>query len=83
MRPAVLAVALLAALAPSAAAAEEKARPAGERVLRFEALDIEGEVGKPRLLYFLNRVKAELGTGRAPRRSFLPELRAGEADRGR
>ena len=52
-------------------------------MLRFEALDIEGEVGKPRLLYFLNRVKAELGTGRAPRRSFLPELRAGEADRGR
>ena len=83
MRPAVLAVARLAPRPPAAPPPAAEARPAGERVLRFEALDIEGEVGKPRLLYFLNRVKAELGTGRAPRRSFLPELRAGEADRGR
>jgi hypothetical protein len=66
--------------APASAAEPVPAPPASvkERLYKFDALDIEGNVDKPRLLYFLNRVKAELGGTRAKKRSFIPELKASE-----
>jgi hypothetical protein len=44
------------------------------RVYTFGALDVEGKLKTPQLLYFLNRVKLELDTTSPPKRSFIPEL---------
>lgn len=40
----------------------------------FTGLDIAGRLHTPQLLYFLDRVKEELGRASLERRSFLPEL---------
>lgn len=73
-------VAVVASVAPEARAADKgsKAQPAAKppkaRVHTFGAMDVEGKLRTPQLLYFLNRVKLELDTTAQQKRSFLPEL---------
>ena len=57
---------------------------AGGKTLRtktytFGAMDVEGKLKTPQLLYFLNRVKLELDMSAPDKRSFMKEL-AGSAD---
>jgi hypothetical protein len=70
---------------PSAAAPEAAAVPeAGEvttttktaktKVYTFGAMDVEGKLKTPQLLYFLNRVKLELEMSAPDHRSFMKEL---------
>jgi len=40
----------------------------------FGAMDVEGKLKTPQLLYFLNRVKLELDMSAPDKRSFLKEL---------
>ena len=44
------------------------------RVYTFGAMDVEGKLKTPQLLYFLNRVKLELEMSAPDRRSFMKEL---------
>jgi hypothetical protein len=67
-----------------AGAADE--RPAGEakgsaaggkvktKTYTFGAMDVEGKLKTPQLLYFLNRVKLELDMSAPDKRSFMKEL---------
>jgi hypothetical protein len=74
--------ALLLAAAPSALAQQKKApapaeakRPAVKvKTYEFGALDLQGRLRTPQLLYFLNRMKSEFDTTVPDKRSFLPEL---------
>lgn len=49
-------------------------KPVKDRVYTFGALDVEGKLKTPQLLYFLNRVKLELDTSAVDKRSFMKEL---------
>jgi hypothetical protein len=69
--------------APSSEAAtaggEPAATPAGTRtaktkVYTFGAMDVEGKLKTPQLLYFLNRVRLELDMSAPDQRSFMKEL---------
>ncbi|HEX4405836.1 MAG TPA: hypothetical protein VH560_13455, partial [Polyangia bacterium] len=40
----------------------------------FGAMDVEGKLKTPQLLYFLNRVKLELDMSAPDKRSFMKEL---------
>jgi hypothetical protein len=66
-------------------AAADDARPAGEppksggkniktKTYTFGAMDVEGKLKTPQLLYFLNRVKLELDMSAPDKRSFMKEL---------
>ena len=59
--------------APAARTTGQK-KPAKAKVYTFGALDVEGKLRTPQLLYFLNRVKLELDTSAPGRRSFMKEL---------
>ena len=52
--------------------------PSGTRVkskaYSFGAMDVEGKLKTPQLLYFLNRVKLELDMSAPDKRSFMKEL---------
>jgi hypothetical protein len=50
------------------------------KVYNFNALDIDGKLRGPQLLYFLNRIKTELDASSLERRSFLPELERTASD---
>lgn len=50
------------------------AKPSKTRVYTFGAMDVEGKLKTPQLLYFLNRVKLELEMSAPDRRSFMKEL---------
>jgi hypothetical protein len=62
----------------------EDAKPAGEaktggktlktKTYTFGAMDVEGKLKTPQLLYFLNRVKLELDMSAPDKRSFMKEL---------
>ena len=63
----------------------DDARPAGEaktvggktvktKTYTFGAMDVEGKLKTPQLLYFLNRVKLELDMSAPDKRSFMKEL---------
>jgi len=74
--------------APPARAAEASAEPdeaaatpgpsttktAKTRVYTFGAMDVEGKLKTPQLLYFLNRIKLELEMSAPDHRSFMKEL---------
>ena len=49
-------------------------KPAKTKVYTFGAMDVEGKLKTPQLLYFLNRVKLELEMSAPDRRSFMKEL---------
>ena len=66
-------------------AAADDAKPAGEpgkaggknlktKTYTFGAMDVEGKLKTPQLLYFLNRVKLELDMSAPDKRSFMKEL---------
>ncbi len=67
-----------------AAERNDDARVDGKKakVLTFGALDVEGKMRTPQLLFFLNRVKAELDSTTALRRSFMNELHATAKEKG-
>jgi hypothetical protein len=49
-------------------------KPAKTKVYSFGAMDVEGKLKTPQLLYFLNRVKLELDMSAPAERSFMKEL---------
>lgn len=52
------------------------------KVLSFGAMDVEGKMRTPQLLFFLGRVKAELDSSSHLRRSFIKELKATSKEKG-
>jgi hypothetical protein len=46
----------------------------GVQVFQFGAVDIEGRLKSPSLIYFMRRVRAEFAAGELGHRSFLREL---------
>jgi hypothetical protein len=62
----------------------DDAKPAGDakaggknvktKTYTFGAMDVEGKLKTPQLLYFLNRVKLELDMSAPDKRSFMKEL---------
>jgi hypothetical protein len=76
------------------ASAGEVGSPAGEvavpapggktmktKVYNFGAMDVEGKLKTPQLLYFLNRVKLELDMSAPDQRSFMKELEKSADDK--
>ena len=51
-----------------------KTKTAKTKVYSFGAMDVEGKLKTPQLLYFLNRVKLELEMSAPDHRSFMKEL---------
>lgn len=60
--------------APSVTAVEESAEDKGVKTYKFSAVDVEGRLKSPQIVYFLRRVRAEFEAGALGHRSFLPEL---------
>ena len=62
-----------------AAKPESKPEPAKAEIksktYTFGALDIEGRLKTPQLLYFLSRMKSEFDSASPQHRSFMPELK--------
>ena len=61
-------------VAPDSAAGPNTTKPAKTKVYSFGAMDVEGKLKTPQLLYFLNRVKLELDMSAPDHRSFMKEL---------
>jgi hypothetical protein len=71
--------------------AADEAKPAGEakpggktmktKTYTFGAMDVEGKLKTPQLLYFLNRVKLELDMSAPDKRSFMKELNQSADDK--
>jgi hypothetical protein len=73
----------------------DEAKPAGEaksesksggktlktKTYTFGAMDVEGKLKTPQLLYFLNRVKLELDMSAPDKRSFMKELNQSADDK--
>jgi len=62
------------------------APPAGgkkvtSKTYTFGAMDVEGKLKTPQLLYFLNRVKLELDMSAPDKRSFMKELQQSADDK--
>ncbi len=55
--------------------AEAKSAAPKVKSYDFSALDIEGRLKTPQLLYFLKRMEAEFAATTPDKRSFLPELK--------
>jgi hypothetical protein len=49
--------------------------PEGVKTYEFSAIEVEGRLTSPQILYFLRRVRAEFDAGGLGHRSFLGELR--------
>jgi len=62
-----------AAAEPGAGAASPT-KTAKTKVYTFGAMDVEGKLKTPQLLYFLNRIKLELEMSAPDHRSFMKEL---------
>jgi hypothetical protein len=52
----------------------ETTEATGEKSYQFGAVEVEGRLKAPQILYFLRRVRAELRSGQLGHRSFMPEL---------
>ena len=67
------------------AAATTATTPSGGKVksktYTFGAMDVEGKLKTPQLLYFLNRVKMELDMSAPDKRSFMKELQQSADDK--
>lgn len=59
---------------PAANSTTGTTRPAKTKVYTFGAMDVEGKLKTPQLLYFLNRIKLELEMSAPDHRSFMKEL---------
>jgi hypothetical protein len=53
---------------------KETTEATGEKSYQFGAVEVEGRLKAPQILYFLRRVRAELKSGQLGHRSFMPEL---------
>lgn len=51
------------------------------KTYNFGAMDVEGKLKTPQLLYFLNRVKLELDMSAPDKRSFMKELERSADDK--
>ena len=60
--------------AEPAASAASPTKTAKTKVYTFGAMDVEGKLKTPQLLYFLNRIKLELEMSAPDHRSFMKEL---------
>jgi flagellar motor protein MotB len=56
-------------------AVKEEEGPEGVKTYEFSAIEVEGRLRSPQILYFLRRVRAEFDAGALGHRSFLGELR--------
>lgn len=55
-------------------AVEESSKDKGVKTYQFSAVEVEGRLKSPEIVYFLRRVRAEFEAGDLGHRSFLPEL---------
>lgn len=53
---------------------EESAKDKGVKTYNFSAVEVEGRLKSPQIVYFLRRVRAEFEAGDLGHRSFMPEL---------
>jgi hypothetical protein len=53
---------------------EESAKEKGVKTYQFSAIEVEGRLKSPQIIYFLRRVRAEFDAGALGHRSFMPEL---------
>jgi hypothetical protein len=60
--------------APKVEAVEESAQEKGVKTYKFSAVEVEGRLKSPQIIYFLRRVRAEFEAGDLGHRSFMPEL---------
>ncbi|HET9955782.1 MAG TPA: hypothetical protein VFQ61_14810 [Polyangiaceae bacterium] len=58
----------------SSATVKEAEGPEGVKTYQFGAIEVEGRLKSPQLIYFLRRVRAEFRAGALGHRSFLGEL---------
>jgi hypothetical protein len=55
-------------------AVEESAKDKAVKTYKFSAVEVEGRLKSPQIVYFLRRVRAEFEAGMLGHRSFMPEL---------
>jgi len=55
-------------------AVEESDKDKGVKTYKFSAVEVEGRLKSPQIVYFLRRVRAEFDAGDLGHRSFMPEL---------
>ena len=55
-------------------AVEESGKDRGVKTYKFSAVEVEGRLKSPQIVYFLRRVRAEFDAGDLGHRSFMPEL---------
>lgn len=53
---------------------EESKKEEGVKTYTFSAIEVEGRLKSPQIIYFLRRVRAEFEAGLLGHRSFMPEL---------
>ncbi len=53
---------------------EESTKDKGVKTYNFSAVEVEGRLKSPQIVYFLRRVRAEFEAGDLGHRSFMPEL---------
>jgi hypothetical protein len=53
---------------------EESQKDKGVKTYKFSAVEVEGRLKSPQIVYFLRRVRAEFEAGALGHRSFMPEL---------
>jgi len=65
----------------TAAAPAAGGKKVTSKTYTFGAMDVEGKLKTPQLLYFLNRVKLELDMSAPDKRSFMKELQQSADDK--
>ena len=60
---------------PAKGSVKEQEGPEGVKTYEFSAIEVEGRLRSPQILYFLRRVRAEFDAGGLGHRSFLGELK--------
>jgi hypothetical protein len=53
---------------------ESSGKDKGVKTYKFSAVEVEGRLKSPQIVYFLRRVRAEFDAGDLGHRSFMPEL---------
>jgi hypothetical protein len=66
---------------PASAPAPAGGKKVISKTYTFGAMDVEGKLKTPQLLYFLNRVKLELDMSAPDKRSFMKELQQSADDK--
>jgi hypothetical protein len=59
---------------PDVVKVEESKKEEGVKTYTFSAIEVEGRLKSPQIIYFLRRVRAEFEAGALGHRSFMPEL---------